>query len=696
MTALNLRQRLLLMSLLPSALLATILVAYFVISGMNALEGELRQRGVAIVRYLAPVSEYGLIAGEQESLQALAQTSIQQPGVKAVAVVAKDGRILAVSGRISLSSGELRKAPGEPGVISENRNWIAFGAPVVRSLVESDTLFDPGGSNAVPEIIGQIFVEFDKGDLVDRQRALLLRGVAIIGIGLLLLALVAVAMADSLARPVTRLVRAVRAMAVGQFDTRVATDSFAEFGELEQGFNDMAARIDEVHRNMQSRIEETTAQLAFQARHDPLTGLINRREFETRLEKAIADARAGGEESSLLFIDLDRFKPVNDLCGHLAGDELLRQICRLFQGRLREHDSLARLGGDEFAVILANCVGTRALQVAEGLCSLTASYRFIWQDKVFSIGASIGLTTINRFTRNASEVLGAADSACYIAKDKGRNQVQVQSAAKMGNRRQNEYPWQEKIAAALAEGTLLCDAQPLLPLAAVAAEGRQFAEICARLADRSTPGQPFAALLDAAERYDLAPAIDELLLDTAVAALARAREHGRRMRCLLPVSASSVRQGVLARKISVSLDAHGVAPSGLYVLFAEDTAVRHNGQAQELCHALRALGCKIVLGDFGGSYASFGHLHAFSPDAVRISRGLTRDLGSSRGAQLLIQAVSKITGELGIESIADGVDDIASLEELRRLGVSYAQGRAVAPGEPFEHWVEGGVIRREA
>lgn len=692
MTSFNLRPRLLLMSLLPSAVLAMILVAYFVISGMSALEGELRQRGLAIVRYLAPVSEYGVIAGQLESLQSLAQTTMQQPGVKAAAVVGRNGRILAVSGRISLSSGELRQAPGEPGIVSENERWIAFGAPVVRSLADSDALFDPAGSNATPEVIGQIFVEFDKTELLERQHALLHRGLAIVGVGLLLAAMLAVSIADSLTRPVVRLVRAVRDMTLGQFDTRVAADSFGEFGELERGFNDMAERIDEVHRTMQTRIEETTAQLAFQARHDPLTGLINRREFETRLENAIAAAQAGDDESSLLFIDLDRFKPVNDLCGHLAGDELLRQISRLFQGRLREHDTLARLGGDEFAVILSHCVGSRALQVAEGLCSLTAAYRFIWQDKVFTIGASIGLTPITRQARNVAEVVGAADTACYLAKARGRNQVQVQTPNKAANRRQTEYPWQERISAALADRTLLCDAQPLLPLAKAGEADGHFAEICARLDDRSMPAQPFAALLDAAERYDLAPAIDEHLLETAVAALARAQAHVRRMRCLLPVSAASVQQGILPRKIAAAIDLHGVPAASLYLLISEETALRHSGQAQDLCHAARALGCRIVLGDFGGNYASFGQLHGFAPDCVKISRSLTRDLGSSRGAHLLIQAIRKITGELDVETIAEGVDDIATIDELRTLGITYVQGRAVAPAEPFEHWVEGGVI----
>ncbi|HZX31163.1 MAG TPA: diguanylate cyclase [Rhodocyclaceae bacterium] len=688
----NLRQRLLILSLLPSALLAVILVAYFVFSGMRALEGELRERGMAVVRYLAPVSEYGVIAGHLESLQSLAQTTVQQPGVKAAVVVGRSGQILAVSGRVSLSSSQLKKAPTEPGMVADTEQWIAFGAPVLRTLAETDTLFDPAGAKTAPEIIGQIFVEFDKGELLERQRGLVQRGIMIIAVGLLLMAVVALGIADTVTRPVIRLVKAVRSMGLGQFDTRVTDLSFGEFRELEQGFNDMAARIAEVHQTMQERIEGATAQLAFQARHDPLTGLVNRREFEARLEKAITAIRAGGEEATLLFIDLDRFKVVNDTCGHPAGDELLRQISRLFQGRLREEDTLARIGGDEFGVLLSNCVGTRALQVAEDICNLTSAYRFIWQDKIFAIGASIGLTPLNRQVKDVAEALAAGDSACYTAKEKGRNRVHVQVAAAPQNRRQADQPWQERISRALASNSLVCDAFPIQPIRA-GTESDQFVEICARLDDHATPMVPTSMLLEAADRYDLAHHIDRQVLEYAIAALARVETNGRRMRCLIPVSAASVRRRETLDMLTAALAGKPQLASNLYLLVTEECAVQHATPAVELCQAARSLGCRIALGEFGGGFASFGHLRSIAPDCVKISRSLTRDLDSNRSARALIRAIQEITDDLGIESIAEGVDDLETFKILQEIGITYAQGRAAAPSEPFEDWVEGAVIR---
>ena len=692
MIELNLRHRLLALALLPAAVLAIVLVAYFTFSGMKALDAELRERGMAVIRYLAPVSEYGVISGNLESLQSLAQATVQQPGVKAAIVINRAGRTLAVSGRVSLSSEQLRSVPSAPGVVAEQASWIAFGAPIQRTLADPDVLFDPAGSKSTADLIGQLFVEFDKTEVANRQQELLWRGLLIIGIGLLLLAVLAIAMADTLIQPVERLVQAVRGMTNGNFDTRVAATSSAEFGELERGFNDMAARIAEVHQTMQERIEEATAQLAFQARHDPLTGLVNRREFEARLETTIAAAQAGGGESTLLFIDLDRFKPVNDTCGHLAGDDLLRQISRLLQGRLREEDTLARLGGDEFGVILHNCVGSRALQVAEGFCTLVAAYRFIWQDKIFSVGASIGLSTIGRHTHNVAEALAAGDAACYAAKEEGRNRVHVQKTSEAHNRRQVEHPWHDRISKALEENRLLFDASPLQRLDG-GGDGLHFVEICGRLDDRSAPSVPMSVLIDAADRCDLAPAIDRRILEAAIAALARAQSHARHLRCLVPLSAASIRDPNTARSIAAILERHGVPGSSLCLQLAEASAVQHATQTIDLCTAARNLGCHIVLGEFGGGFTSFSHLHAIRPDCVKISRSLTRDIASSRSAHALIRAIQEVTHDLAIESIAEGVDDLATAKLFEELGITYGQGRVIAPIEPFDNWVEGAVIR---
>lgn len=693
MNHLTLRQRLLLLTLLPSALIAVVLVSYFTYSGIRTLEGELRAKGLATVRYLAPVSEYGIIAGQLESLHGLAQATVQESGVKAAVIVNQKGRTIAVSGRVSLAAEDLRRTMSEPVLVGENEHWIAFGAPVKRSSSEADVLFETSstGKSLPPEIIGHVFVEFDKSELANRQRQLLQRGLMIVLSGLLLLAALAIAMADNLARPVMRLVQAINSMSSGRLNTRVQADSTGEIGILENGFNEMASHIEEVHFSMQSRIEEATAQLAFQARHDALTGLLNRREFEHRLEKALASVQAGGEEFAVLFIDLDRFKQVNDNCGHLAGDELLRQMSLLFQGRLREEDTLARLGGDEFSIMLDNCYGPRATQVAEDICGLAAAYRFIWQDKVFAIGASIGISTVTRKVRNINEILAAGDAACHRAKESGRNRVCEEETKTSPERRQDPSNWASRIANALAEDRLLVEAMPLRALQQPS--NNHVVELTARLNEPGQPPVALAALSDAAERYDLAPAIDQRLIETAIEALSRAKNQKKQLHCIVPLSRASVGNRETVNFISRSLSSRNLSGNRLCFIFSEDTLTLMSSQAMEFSRQIRALGCQIGLEDFGGGLSSFAHLRSVTPSYVKLSRSLTRELGGNRASTALLRAVQEITADQNIRTIAEGVDELASLEQLRSLGVDYAEGKAVAPSEPFEVWLEGAVMR---
>ncbi|UCV28674.1 diguanylate cyclase [Ferribacterium limneticum] len=692
MNRLTLRHRLLLLTLLPSTLIAIALVAYFTFSGIKTLEGELRLKGMATVRYLAPISEYGIIAGQVEGLHGLAQATVQESGVKAAIVVNQKGRTIAVSGRVSLAADELRQNLSEARQVAETEHWIAFGAPVKRSMSDTDQLFETNTSKpAAPEIIGHVFVEFDKTELANKQRQLLQRGLVIVLFGLLVLAALAIAMADNLAKPVMRLVEAVRGMSSGRLDTRVPTSSSGELGILENGFNEMATRMEEVHHSMQARIEEATAQLAFQARHDALTGLLNRREFEHRLEKALASVQAGGDEFAILFLDLDRFKQVNDTCGYLAGDELLRQMSLLFQGRLREEDTLARLGGDEFSIMLANCTGTRAMQVAEDICGLAAAYRFIWQDKVFAIGASVGITTVNRKVRNINEILAAGDAACHRAKESGRNRVVEQEVTFSQERRHEASNWASRIASALSEDRLLIEAVPLRALQH--ASGGHIVELTARLNEPGQPPVTLAALIDAAERYDLAPAIDRRLIDTAIAAQARAKRRHRNLHCLVPLSRGSIGSRETIDYIARSLASQNMSGNKLCFVFSEDILTHLTSQAMEFSRQMRTLGCQIGLDDFGGGLSSFSHLRSITPSHVKLSRSLTRDLGGNRASTALLRAVQEITADQHIHSIAEDIDDLETLEQLKDLGIDYAQGKAIAPNEPFEVWFEGAVMR---
>lgn len=693
MNNLTLRHRLLLLTLLPSALITTALVFYFSMSGIKAIEDQLRGKGLATVRYLAPVSEYGIIAGQMDSIYGLVQAAMQEPGVKAAIIVNPKGRTLAVSGRVSLSADIIRKQLDKPTLVAETDTWIAFGAPVARTQSDSDPLFDIAGHDDDPrETIGHVFIELDKQELIQRQRELILQGLIAVLIGLSLMALLAIAMAHQLARPLQRLAAAVKGMSAGQFDTRIPSTSSGELRVLEDGFNDMASHIEEAHQSMQARIEEATAQLVFQARHDALTGLVNRREFELRLDKALDTVHAGGDEFSVLFIDLDRFKAVNDACGHLAGDELLRQIALLFQGRLREEDTLARLGGDEFGIMLANCSKAKARQVADDICALSAEYRFVWQDRIFAIGASIGLTPVTRDIREVQEIFALSDAGCLRAKELGRNQVCEMAPSSHTERRRDRGNWASRLASALSEGRLSIEAIPIRALQP-GLPGGPMAELSARL---NEPGQaPIAlsALIDAAERYDMSSVFDRHFLETAINSLARASSHHQPMRCMVPLSRAAINSPDTGDFIAEQLAAQGIHGEGLYLMFSEDISTHQNSQLIEFSRRMRELGCQIALTEFGGAISSFAQLRTLAPSHVRLSQSLTRDIGDGITSTALLRAILEITSEQHIYPIAEDVDDTLLLEYLRKLGIAYAHGKAIAPREPFDAWFEGVVMR---
>ncbi len=692
----SLYRRLLFMTLLPACFLALVLVFYFSFAGLRALEQELLQRGEDIVRYMAPTSEYGVVSGNWLSLQGMVQGAVQQPDVRAAAVVNRDGRVVAVSGRVNLGAEYLKSPPRGVTQVASGENWIAFAAPIYRSQVGGDVFFEEPGSLAgnPPELVGQVFVELDKSGLAARQRDLLLRGIGILVLALALAAYFVARLARNLVLPVIRLADAVRAMADGRFDTRVEENSRDEIGQLERGFNRMGEHIDEVHRNLQHRIDEATALLAYQARHDALTGLVNRREFETRMEAAIKVAQGGGETSSVLFIDLDRFKKVNDTSGHMAGDELLRQLSRQLQSCLREGDTLARLGGDEFGVLLPGCDVDNGRRLAESLCNQVAAFHFAWQDKIFSIGASIGLVPVDGESRSVSEVLSAGDGACYAAKAGGRNRVEVYERQQLDQRQTERDPWRERMELALAGNHFSYQAQAVRALGN-GRGGYQMFELSGTIDDRQGKALPLSLIMEAAERYELAHAFDQRLLQQAATALCRAGSAGKHesLLCLLRVSGASIRHPDFTRMMLELTDGLDCAAGSLCLMVSEEAAIQYPSEMELFYHQLRERGCRVGLDDFGGWMSSFNHLRAITPDLIRITPSLVRDVGENRSSAALVRAVQEIAADHGIATIAASVDDLNNLQRLQELGVDYAQGRAVAPLEPLECWLEGAVLR---
>ena len=426
--------------------------------------------------------------------------------------------------------------------------------------------------------------------------------------------------------------------------------------------------------------------LSHEATHDALTGLVARKEFEDRLARVLAEAAAGVVEHALCYLDLDRFKLVNDTCGHEAGDDLLRRISQLLSSRLRSRDTLARLGGDEFGVLLEYCSLTKAAEIAGKLERAIEEFRYVWGERSFSLGVSIGVVAITAASGRTADVLRAADEACYAAKDAGGNRVHVaQPEAAPGLQQQVESRRIMRLTRAVDEGHFQLYAQAIVPLAPEH-PARPRCEILLRLPDEHGGVETADAFLPQAERHRLMPAIDRWVVRQTVAVLGQwHRDHPEfeLPLCSINLSVSSLDDADLIPAVREYLTQHRLPPEALCFEIAEAAALGNFAQLVRLISEIRATGCGVGLDNFGNSLASFAHLKALSVDYVKIGGHYVRGVADDPVYGTLVRAVNEIGRIMGITTIAEEVESETILQKLRGLGVGYAQGHAVAPPAPL-------------
>lgn len=421
----TLRQRLLLIVLVPALLLAAGLTAFLLRHSNSVADSALRERAQAIVSFLAPAAEYGVISGNRFALEGLLEAVLEQRDVAAASIIDADGLMLASSGRRTLDASSVVDIASDtmPRVVTLSNGRVAAIAAVSLAAPRVDESAPPQRL-AGAYVIGWVHVELDTTALNVHKRDMMVSTLAITLAVLVLTLLLALGLAGAVTRPLARLAEAVRQMSEGRLDTRVTENArISELHTLQQGFNTMASAISDAQHTMQHRIDEATEQLAYQATHDLLTGLPNRRAFEQALEDAVAASRRASDAAVLCFLDLDRFKHVNDTAGHAAGDALLTRLATLIRERVRNNDLLCRIGGDEFGLILNACRIDEAHHIAETLRKAVSEHHFEWGGQVFSVGLSVGLVPLDGRFDSPGNALVAADMACYEAKRKGRNGI---------------------------------------------------------------------------------------------------------------------------------------------------------------------------------------------------------------------------------------------------------------------------------
>lgn len=417
-----------------------------------------------------------------------------------------------------------------------------------------------------------------------------------------------------------------------------------------------------------------TRQMSYQAAHDALTGLINRREFERRLGEAMDTAHAEEAVHILAYMDLDRFKAVNDSCGHIAGDNMLREVANLIKDQVRDSDYVARLGGDEFGTLLIGCPIEKARQITSDICNAVADYRFVWQDKIFNIGISIGLVEVRHAGGSLQDVMAAADSACYVAKQRGRGQVHVYSARDEAvARERGDIQWLRRLQNALRDSRFELAIQPIIATTSGVVSGPAV-EVLIRMPDEHGRSGNSAEFLRSAERYQLMPQIDRWVVNAVLAAINAAEIRLASQRsCSINIAGQTLSDESFLSFVVEALDHSGVLPASICFEVTENAIFTNVQYAQRFIEVLHGIGCEFALDDFGSGLGAFSSLKHLPIDYLKIDGTYTRNLNSDEVNQEMVGAMIKLARTMQFRVVAEQVEEQEDFDWLRTAGIDFVQ-----------------------
>jgi diguanylate cyclase (GGDEF)-like protein len=439
---------------------------------------------------------------------------------------------------------------------------------------------------------------------------------------------------------------------------------------------------------LQERLDTARQQIFFLTNHDPLTGLPNRKSLEERLETAIASARSQGATHALLYVDIDFFHRINDSFGHLAGDELLRRLTPVLQAGLRQGELLARIGGDEFAVLMENCSAEFAQAAATQLRDAVQAWQFEWGEKAFQVGVSVGIVAISKLTPSLSAVMSEADTACFTAKEQGRNRVfAFHDTSTSHYMRQTSRGWLKRINDALSEGAFTLLYQPIVPIETPRAAGMPRVEALLRMSE--TGGELILPMsfIPVAERYDLMRTIDRWVVERAFSdyrRLAKLRDNPAPAEFSINLSGHTLSSPDFAEFMQEKLAQFGVPPQCLFLEITETAAIANVERARALIEALRAMGVRFLLDDFGSGLSSFNYLKHFPVDGIKIDGLFVKGIAKSYLDYALVESIHKIGVSLGLQTIAEYVESEEIARKLIQIGVPTGQGFYLSPPRSWE------------
>ena len=448
---------------------------------------------------------------------------------------------------------------------------------------------------------------------------------------------------------------------------------------------------------------ELASYLSWQASHDALTELVNRREFEIVLSGLLHSAKTRNVPHALLYLDLDQFKIVNDSCGHQAGDELLKRLSSTLLSRMRKSDTLARLGGDEFGVLLEGCGIEQATAIAQQLLDAIRAFRFTWDGRLFSVSASIGVVELNGLSESPEQVMVGADTACFMAKDKGRNQIQVfHMEDEEVCSRQGEMSWVSRLLQSVEENRFFLVLQHVhrlvggdqadSGLASVTSTDLEYLEVLLRMKDEQGRTIPPMSFIPAAERYHLMPTIDRWVIQkvlrciakhTASAGASCETELCRHARFAINLSGVSLSDEHFLDFILKEFDATGVSPRKLCFEITETAAISNLARVARFMQRLKAMGCHFALDDFGSGLSSFAYLKNLPVDYLKIDGMFVKGAATDSIDFAMVESINRVGHVMGMRTIAEFVENAEILKRMREIGVDFAQGHHLHQPESF-------------
>ena len=434
-----------------------------------------------------------------------------------------------------------------------------------------------------------------------------------------------------------------------------------------------------------SELRGLTRQMTYQASHDALTGLVNRRDFERRLQEAMDSAQSGDIGHALCYLDLDRFKVVNDTCGHTAGDNMLREVASLIKEAVRDSDTAGRIGGDEFALLLVGCPLEKARQIADNVVRSINEYRFVWKDKIFSIGVSIGLVEIGHEGGAIEDIMNSADSACYVAKKQGGLHVHVYSAREEASARHSgEIHWLQKLQGALRDNKFELYFQPIVHARAGGVRGPAL-EVFVRLAsENGQPGPSTTEFIRAAERYRLMPHVDRWVVQAVLSALGRGGMKlppGRSV--AINIAGQTLGDSEFLEFVVECFDHTGASPGDICFEVTESAVVANLDHAHRFIAVLHGMGCEFALDDFGSGLSSFSTLKTLPMDYLKIDGSFINNLAGDTVNQAVVAAMIELSRSLNFRVVAEQVEDQSSLDTVTDMGIDFVQGFIVGRPQPL-------------